>query len=397
MCNLKKMKFLVGNKLPIRLSLEPFNELVFDFLNDLSIELLRFKELKKYSDIATYAFYSRKNNLLKLKDSLEDNFLRKGKGTILHISPSNVPINFAYSFLFSIISGNSNIVRVPSKNFNQVEIICNHINKIFKKKKYQILKKSNLFVRYDKDDSINKSLSLFCDGRMIWGGDKTINEFKNFKTKINSSDILFRDKYSISLINSDELLKKKEKIFYDKLAENFYNDTLIIDQNACSSPHIILWKGKKNIKAQKLFWKSFLNFSKKKYQLEDMAISEKFTFYSKDLMNNKNIKSVENYDNLLMVAKLKKLPSKSDDLRGKWGYFYETNISRISNLKKIVNNKFQTITYYGFKKLDLTNFIRNNNIEGIDRIVPIGKAMDIGMIWDGYNLKDNLTRIIDIR
>lgn len=100
MCNLKKMKFLVGNKLPIRLSLEPFNELVFDFLNDLSIELLRFKELKKYSDIATYAFYSRKNNLLKLKDLLEDNFLRKGKGTILHISPSNVPINFAYSFLF---------------------------------------------------------------------------------------------------------------------------------------------------------------------------------------------------------------------------------------------------------------------------------------------------------
>ena len=134
MFEFKKMELLVGKKLPIRLSLEPFNELVCDFLNDLSNELLKFKELKKYSDIATYAFYSRKNNLLKIKDYLRDNFIRKGKGVILHISPSNVPINFAYSFLFSIISGNSNIVRVPSRNFKQIEIICNHINKVFKKK-----------------------------------------------------------------------------------------------------------------------------------------------------------------------------------------------------------------------------------------------------------------------
>ncbi len=397
MFEFKKMELLVGKKLPIRLSLEPFNELVCDFLNDLSNELLKFKELKKYSDIATYAFYSRKNNLLKIKDYLRDNFIRKGKGVILHISPSNVPINFAYSFLFSIISGNSNIVRVPSRNFKQIEIICNHINKVFKKKKYKILKKSNLFVRYDKDDLINESLSLFCDGRMIWGGDKTIIEFKNFKTKINSSDIFFRDKFSISIINSDELIKNNDVKFYKRLAEGFYNDTLMIDQNACSSPHIIFWQGKKNAKAQKIFWNSFLNFSKKRYEIEDMAISEKFMFYSKDLMNNKNIRSVENYDNILMVAKLKKLPSKADNLRGKWGYFYEIDINNISNLTKIISNKFQTITYYGFKKSDLLEFIKGNNLEGIDRIVPIGRAMDIGMIWDGYNLKDNLTRIIDIK
>ncbi len=397
MYKLKKMEFIVGKKLPQRLSLEPFNELVCDFLNDLSKELLNFKQLKKHSDIATYAFYSRKKNLLKIKESLKDNFIRKGKGTIFHISPSNVPINFAYSFLFSIISGNSNIVRVPSRNFEQIEIVCNYINKVFKKKKYEILKKSNLFVRYGKDNTINESLSLYCDGRIIWGGDKTINEFKNIKTRINSSDIFFRDKYSISIINSDELIKNSNFKFHKRLAEDFYNDTLMIDQNACSSPHIILWKGKKNLKAQKIFWDFFLNFSKKKYVLEDMAISEKFTFYSKDLMNNKNIKRIENFENLLMVAKLKKLPSKVDNLRGKWGYFYEIDINKISNLTKIINNKFQTITYYGFKKLDLIKFIQDNNLEGVDRIVPIGRAMDIGMIWDGYNLKDNLTRIIDVK
>ena len=124
-----------------------------------------------------------------------------------------------------------------------------------------------MFIRYDKDIEINKKLSLICDGRMIWGGDKTAYEFKNYQTKIKSSDIFFNDKYSISLINSDELFKIKNSKHFDKFIENFYNDTLLMDQNACSSPHLILWNGKKCLKAQDLFWKYFLKYTKKRYKL----------------------------------------------------------------------------------------------------------------------------------
>ena len=397
MFNFNKVEFLVGKKIPKKLSLEPFHPLVCNFLDDLSKSLLKSPDIKKYSDLATFAFYARKKNLSRVQNSLNDNFIRKGIGVVLHISPSNVPINFAYSFLFSLISGNSNIVRVPSRNFLQVKIICKHLNKIFSKTKYNILKKSNLFIRYKKDIEINKRLSLFSDGRMIWGGDKTVEEFKNYNTKIKSSDIFFNDKYSISLINSDELLKIQNSTYLDRLIENFYNDTLLIDQNACSSPHLILWKGKNCSRAQNLFWKNFLEYSEKKYKLEDIAISDKFTQYSKDLMQNKNIDRIINYNNYLFRAKLKKLPSAVSDLRGKWGYFYEANFNRYADLKKIFNNKFQTVSYYGFKKDDLMNFVRKNEIQGVDRIVPIGSAMDIGMIWDGYNIKNNLTRIIDVR
>ena len=38
------------------------------------------------------------------------------------------------------------------------------------------------------------------------------------------------------------------------LAQNFYNDTYAVDQNACSSPHLMLWKGKSKIIAKKKFW-----------------------------------------------------------------------------------------------------------------------------------------------
>ena len=38
-----------------------------------------------------------------------------------------------------------------------------------------------------------------------------------------------------------------------------------------------------------------------------------------------------------------------------------------------------------------------NHFNGIDRIVPIGQALNINLIWDGYDLSKILTREIEIR
>ena len=45
----------------------------------------------------------------------------------------------------------------------------------------------------------------------------------------------------------------------------------------------------------------------------------------------------------------------------------------------------------------LLSFIVNNSLIGIDRIVPIGQALNIGVIWDGYDLIRKLSRIIEVR
>ena len=43
------------------------------------------------------------------------------------------------------------------------------------------------------------------------------------------------------------------------MLKNFYNDTYLIDQNACTSPHLIIWYGdKEKIKtAKSIFWSKF--------------------------------------------------------------------------------------------------------------------------------------------
>ena len=75
-----------------------------------------------------------------------------------------------------------------------------------------------------------------------------------------------------------------------------------------------------------------------------------------------------------------------ENLRGKWGYFYEFQLKDLSRLSKVVNKKFQTLTYFGFSKDRLNNFIKKNNIKGIDRVVPVGQALNMDLKWDGYDI-----------
>ena len=58
-----------------------------------------------------------------------------------------------------------------------------------------------------------------------------------------------------------------------------------------------------------------------------------------------------------------------------------------------INNKFQTLTYYGFDKKYFLNLIVDNNIKGIDRVVPIGSGLNMNLVWDGYDIINILSRI----
>ena len=67
-------------------------------------------------------FFCRKGNILNLKkDFFCDEKLRLGRGMIFHIAPSNVPVNFAYSLISGLLAGNKNIVRLPTKDFEQIK------------------------------------------------------------------------------------------------------------------------------------------------------------------------------------------------------------------------------------------------------------------------------------
>ena len=231
--------------------------------------------------------------------------------------------------------------------------------------------------------------------RIIWGGSKTIKAIRKFPLQERSSELTFADRYSLCLLDSKKIEKLNE-FDLKLLVKRFYNDTYLFDQNACSSPHLILWMGNSSSFSRQRFWKTLSLYLEEKYNLPEKASYDKYNKLCNDVVNLKNFKSQEKFGNLIYTLLLNKLDEDVDKMRGKWGYFYEYKINNLNQIKKIINNKFQTLTYFGVEKKLLQTFVKNN-LRGIDRVVPIGQALDISLNWDGIDINNALTRVIDIK
>ena len=376
--------------------LEPFSDIIIKFLDYLSKELINNKIAKNYPDVITFAFFCRKANINLLKrEYYKKNELRLGRGIIFHVAPSNVPVNFAYSLISGLLSGNINIIRVPSKKFDQVTIISDAIKSLMNK---QIFKKISNFVtivRYEKSSNVTKFFSSISDVRIIWGGDNTIDQIRKNKIPPRSFDLTFADRYSFCIINADQYINDSNP---KQIAESFFNDTYLFDQNACTSPHLIVWTGvKKNVlKSKKIFWDTLHILIKEKYSVQPIVAVDKLTsFYSQSIMMNKTFKE-HSEDNLIWRINISELPYNIDDYRCTSGYFNEYYASSILEIKDIINRKYQTLSYYGYSIDEIKKMMDNLMPIGIDRVVPIGKTTDFSLTWDGYNLIDTLSRKIDL-
>ena len=395
--NNKTIQYLVGsNKNLKKIITEPFSEISLEFFNEISLEIFKNKNSKKYKDLISFAFWIRKKNLLKLKDNFLDQNFRLGLGTIFHLTPSNVPLAFVYSFLFGILSGNSNIVRVSKPNIEQVKLILNIIRKIFNKNKFRDLLISNSFIYYDRETNFSDYYCEFVDGRIIWGSDSTIEEFKRKKTNSKCIDLFFGDKYSLSFISSKEI-NKLNKIDFLNLVKKFYNDVFLMDQNGCSSPHLIVWEKKPLVNTIELFWRNLDNYVQKNYLTNNSISSKKYQILNNYLLNFKNLKITKFKGAHITRLKIDKLKKNVSDLRGYSGIFFEYNLKNIKELKKIFNRKYQTLSYFGYNKLYLKKIFKENKFEGIDRIVPIGSTLEMSLIWDGINVINHMSRIVDIK
>ena len=372
--------------------LAPFAEEVIEDLNALSQALMRDPASRQYPDVVTFGFFCRRGNLMKLKENHQlstlDPQLRLGRGLIFHIAPSNVPVNFAYSVVAGLLAGNTNVVRVSQKQFPQVDIIVRHMRAI---NMHRVA-----VVRYPHESNANEVFSAMFDVRVIWGGDVTIATIRKNAIPPRAYDICFADRYSIAAINSDKLLADQLNAEGMKqLAERFYNDTYLFDQNACSAPHLVVWTGNHVDEAKKLFWNAVQEVAEQKYQFQEVMAVDKLTaLYRQASAMPTSEEQTKN--NLLRRVEISELPCDIDSFRCTGGYFTEYTAESLDEIAPIVNNKYQTLAYYGFEKPDLENFVLRNRLTGIDRIVPFGETTTFSLTWDGYDLINTLSRVVDV-
>jgi hypothetical protein len=78
---------------------------------------------------------------------------------------------------------------------------------------------------------------------------------------------------------------------------------------------------------------------------------------------------------------------------GRLGRFSESGFSKLDLALNALDNDEQTLTYAGFKKEYIEKIVIESDIM-LDRIVPVGTALDIGFIWDGVDVLQRLSRIV---
>ncbi len=384
------VNLLVGVEKPDQQPFQPFSEEACHFLGCISKRLMI--SARNYPDVISFAYWCRTSNLKRLKAGYPDVDCRVGRGLTFHITPSNIPINFAFSFAFALLAGNSSIVRVPSKPFEQIGLVCNAIEDALTENSFFRNKLS--FVSYSSDEIVTAYFSLMSDVRMLWGGDRTIQTLRSYKLKSKCIDIVFADRYSLAILDGDAVLSMGEKDM-SYLAEAFYNDTYLVDQNACSSPQLVIWINGKT-SAREKFWNAIFIQAEKKYRLQAEVAVSKYTQLCRDSIEIRDMKS-SRINNLLYRIELAEINEQVQFLRGIGGYFYEYCLHSLDELADVVTDRFQTITYFGLDPCKLRQFVISKHLRGIDRIVPIGKATDIGVIWDGYDLIEAMSRIIALQ
>lgn len=400
--NFKQVEFIFPKEIDIKAfiensSFEAFSEEAVNYLDALSKELNKDLNIRLYPDVATFGFFCRRANILFLKKKHStDDILRLGRGLLFHIAPSNVAVNFAYSLVTGLLAGNLNIVRVPSKNFEQIDIISKAVERMNKKTEHEFISSRIALVRYNRTSSATSYFSSICDVRIIWGGDETISQIRENKIPPRSFDVTFSDRYSLCAINADEYVNEKA---INKIAQGFYNDTYLFDQNACTAPHLLIWLGsEENVTiAKRIFWDSLYELVKLKYIVQPVIAVDKLTSFYNQSVHMNHVTKTKTPDNLIWRVKLKHLSKNIDEYRCNSGYFSEYHAASLSDINNIINRKYQTLAYYGISNEKLNKFVKHEKPKGIDRIVPIGKTSDFSLNWDGIDLINTLSRVIEVK
>ena len=375
----------------------PFHPVRLRFLADLSKALLQNPATRAWPDVVTFAFWCRRANLERMAAQQPQDTLRIGLGLVFHITPSNVPINFAYSWAFAFLAGNSNVVRLPTRSAEQVDLLVDALQRLLAVPDYAPLAPFIHLIRYDRSDAITTYWLAQALGRIVWGGDATVAHIRSLPCHPRCREIAFADRYSLCAIEAAAVLHADDTAL-QALCANLTNDLYLMDQNACSSPQLVVWVGEPgDVRAAKQrLWPGVAALAQQKYTLEPVQSVNKLVGLCINVIAHANVvAAVEDSPQLLRVEIASLLPEQSQQ-RGLYGTVHEFTAPSLDALAAIVDARYQTLTYFGFSKALLHELVVHQHLAGIDRMVPVGQALDMGVVWDGFDMIAGMSRLVDI-
>ena len=385
-----ELTFLVGSpeqleQMPQTPVLPAFSEQAVQFLSRLSRMLIH--DRRSGVDVKSYAYWIRRASLEAARQD-GDYQNRLGRGVALHIAPSNVPVNFAVSMTSSLLAGNCTVIRVSNKPFAQVNLICETINQLLDGE-FANMRPYLCILRYEHHVAAAQALSRMCDLRVIWGGDSTIQTIREMPLPPRAVEMAFADRYSIAVIDADAYLECNA----EQTAKDFYTDTYYTDQNACSSPRLVVWLGSAVRQARERFWNALEQMVRRDYPMRPIQAVDKFSAVCMLGMTRPGVSCVSE-GTFVMRAELERLTADVMDYKCGGGCFFEYTAGALEEIVPVLTKRCQTVAVLGVDQEEVRKLVFSRGVRGVDRIVPLGGTMELSFIWDGFKMIESMSRYV---
>lgn len=370
----------------------PFDEEVIAFTQALSKCFVRMRQMP---EVVALGYWLRNANIKQLKAQWQkenENKIVKARGTVFHIAPSNVDTIFVYSWMLSLLAGNRNVIRVSTKV--QEHVLLDVIIDELSHPTFQKIAEQTIICTYTHEEKLTEQFSEICHTRVIWGGDASIEAIRQIKLAPMANELAFPDRFSLAALSTEAVVALNDEQL-DALLEQFYNDVFWFDQMACSSPRLVVWVGEQADHVKERFWSRFeQKIQQKQYELVAATQVLKYTT-ALWLAAEEQVSQVENTSYFSRIQ-LTDVPMEARERHCGGGLFFEYDVDCLDNLATIVVDKDQTLAYYGFEKQQLIHLVDFIATRGLDRIVPIGQALNFDGVWDGQSFLKSFTREIVI-
>ncbi len=376
--------------------LVPFNDEVIGFCADFSRRLFRDEQAARYPELHALAFWMRKAELVRLGEEFAKlktpGAVLVPHGLVFHIPPANVDTIFVYSWLVSVLTGNRNVVRISPRAAEQTSIICRVFNEALATASERI-RGNTVVLRYGHEREITQAISAAADVRILWGGDASVNAVRSIPLPPHARELTFPDRYSFAMVRAGRYheadIERRQQ-----LAGEFFNDVFWFDQMACSSPRLLIWLGEPDETATAS--REFLDLvqahaQQRGYRVQPQTRLNRFGFACRAVLDG-HASGYQDLGELVVLDVDVSTPPSREHSGG--GLLFQSRISALAELEQFVTRRDQTLTYFGFDASELEALAARLN--GLDRIVPFGKALNFSRFWDGYDLFQELTRHVSI-
>jgi hypothetical protein len=376
----------------------PFEPALVATLGSLSRRLLRSPMIPQAPQIAAVGYWLRPaalNRLVEREQKRHDEGAVVGpRGLAFHLPPANVDTLFLYSWALSLLAGNANVVRLPSKLGAVATMVIGEIAAALEEAGDS---DRHLFVAYDHTAGHNAPLSAVADLRLIWGGDVKVRDVSRHPLRPDGLSLGFPDRFSYAAIKAGWYLEQSEAA-RDALANRFYNDTFWFDQMGCGSPRLVYWEGDEGSyrpAAQDFLERLQRVIAEKSYQSETGTAISKLTYASRLAAQGRIQRAVRSSNELLVLDGGTDLDLR-EDLHG-GGVLGQVRLDSLLALVPHLNKRDQTLVHAGFSREELLEVAKAARSRGLYRIVPIGEGLSFEAVWDGVDLLSHMTRIVTVR